>query len=257
MAKPFVSYLLASSFGIALASPSAHASVIHQIEQQQSTDFSSLMKKWEDPAQSPRFAELSRIATDRTHPERTRYIALMGAAQTARAARNPRPLESLLISLQSDPSWVIRSAVLRLAADPAHPPVDAQVRTIALKMLKDPALVIRTQAVAAIESLRPAGAEQALAEAALDARNHHGGKALWVPQKALQALIRLEAGPQAWSLLPLLDRKQDPALIRLTLDTLSKLRPDEARLISSKLPGNASLSALSSAWRQASERYTQ
>ena len=240
-----------------LSASISHASLIHQIGQHQNTDFSSLMKKWEDPAQSPRFAELRSIATDFSHPERTRYIALMGAAQTARADRNAKQLESLLLSLQSDPSWVIRSAVLRLAADPTHPPVDAQVRGIALKMLKDPALVIRTQAVDAIESLRPAGSEQALAAATLDARNHHGGKALWVPQKALQALIRLEASPQAWSLLPLLEKKQDPALIRLTLETLAKLKPDEARLISLKLPGNASLSARSVAWREARERYRQ
>lgn len=241
----------------AMLSLSAHASVIQQIEEQKNTDFSSLMKKWEDPAQSPRLGELKLIARDLSHPERTRYIALMGAAQAARASGANAALESLLLSLQSDPSWVIRSAVLRLAADPAHPTSDPKVRAIALKMLKDPALVIRTQAVDAIEALRPPGAEQALADATIDSRNHHGGKALWVPQKAIQALVRLEAEAQAWSLLPLLEKKQDSRLVRLTLDALAKLRPQESRLISLKLPGNASVAARSSAWREASTRFRQ
>jgi hypothetical protein len=122
-------------------------------------------------------------------------------------------------------------------------------------MLTDSALVIRTQAVDAIEALRPPGSESALAAATLDPRNHHGGKALWVPQKALKALVRMGARDQAWALLPLLKNRQDLDLIRQTLSALATLRPDEARWVLSKTAPNASLAAVAGTWQQAAERF--
>jgi hypothetical protein len=93
----------------------------------------------------------------------------------------------------------------------------------------------------------------ALIEAALAKENHHGGKALWVPQKALRAIAQLPApldSPRAWQLTALLAQKQDQELSALTLLALEKLLPNEASQLKRRTKGN-----LSQAWIEASRKH--
>ncbi|MFN7683923.1 MAG: hypothetical protein ACK5QT_00735 [Oligoflexia bacterium] len=149
--------------------------------------FDSLIKLWKGTPSQERSARLEQIALDSSHSERTRYIALMGA-WASKPRGQPLSLKTLK-TLQSDASWVLRIGVLKslnqLKPDQARSP---EVQSIALGLLKDKALVVRTEAVETVLKLNPPGASEALLAAALDPGNYAGGKGLWVPQRALRAL---------------------------------------------------------------------
>ena len=79
--------------------------------------------------------------------------------------------------------------------------------------------MVRSRAVDSVARLRPAGAREALVATALDPANHHGSKALWVPQKALKALASLPSTPESHAvtekLSALLKPGRDPELAAL------------------------------------------
>ena len=124
---------------------------------------------------------------------------------------------------------MIRSGTLR-ALTALKNPATAQA---VLPLLQDPALVVRLEAVAAVDKLRPVGATEALLKTLEHDANYHGGKAQWVPQKALIALSKLSSDTSgrriasaallAPRLKPLLDHHGDPELQKQTLVTLESL----------------------------------
>jgi len=188
--------------------------ITKSIESQRSGDFSILIESWKKLPKSVRarqWQELQEVALNAQLAERTRYIALMGAAELARTPDEVRQLNRTLQILKKDRNWLIRSATLNVARRAAP--------GIALELLADRALVIRSQAVDVVLATRPKGAAQALAAAALDPNNYSGGKPLWVPQKALKAL--------------------------------AALNPAEALQISKKLGPNPKLTDVAQAWQKA------
>jgi HEAT repeat protein len=113
-----------------------------------------------------------------------------------------------------------------------------------LALLKDPALVVRTEAIETILRLKPEGSVEALLETLEAPENYHGGKAQWVPQHALEALIQLKAPPTiAPRLAPLLRREHqgDQSLQQSVLAALEALT-------GKRLKHGASLSARVEAW---------
>ena len=90
-------------------------------------------------------------------------------------------------------------------------------------LLKDPALVVRLQAVQTVRKLRPPGAADALVATLSDRENYHGGKAQWVPVQALSALAQLGTAAHAARLRPLLDHRGDTELLSTTVRTLDQL----------------------------------
>jgi hypothetical protein len=84
---------------------------------------------------------------------------------------------------------------------------------------------VRAEAVLTVAKLNPPGAIDALLGAIEDPSNYHGGKAQWVPLKALDGLVALQApATVAGRLRKLLDRSKDPLLLEKTVETLEKLR---------------------------------
>lgn len=201
------------------------------------TQFASLLKTWENHYGPGAVGPLFEIASD-THAEDTdRYIALMGAAKLGGIEVAPRTANFL-----KDKSWMLRAAALRILA--AFPGLSKSYPATALQtlsLLHDPALIVRTEAVETVRKLNPKGTAQALGLALEQAENYHAGKALWVPQKSLDALVSLHAKEQAPKILPLLRHQKDPALQQRALRSLEAL-------MDRKLSASLSLSLQAKLW---------
>ena len=238
----------------ALASlPKAHVPdaqrMRRQIEAQSGRDFEDLLDQWQkSPAtfRVQQFRALESLALDHSQLERTRYIALMGAA---RVAPETKTLKKLLEKTKKESSWLLRSATLHLMTDRSEIPLfSAEAESYALASLKDPALLVRSQAVDSIQKLNSPRAAAALVAAALDPSNYSGGKAIWVPEKAIHALTELKATHEIWLLSPLLSHQSDPKLQTQVLGALASLHPHEAMGIQKILGPKATPSKWAKAW---------
>jgi len=184
------------------------------IKARSSTSFAGIIKKWEKKHGSVAVASLLEIANDRKTEDTDRYIAVMGAAKLG----GPDTAQ-LIAPLLNDRSWMIRSAALRTLTVLNN----RKAAKAVLPLLKDPALVVRSEAVQAVEKLQPEGAVEGLISAIQTSSNYRNGKALWVPQKILSALVTLKAKSVAPRLKPLLKHSKDPELQRQTIETLEAL----------------------------------
>ena len=93
-----------------------------------------------------------------------------------------------------------------------------------LPLLEDPSLLVRLKAVPAIEQLKPVGFQEALAKAVSDTRNFRGGKAQWVPYRALTALENTSAPKSVLPLMaPALSQNSDLKFQTQLIQTLEKL----------------------------------
>jgi hypothetical protein len=187
------------------------------------TVFDHLLVRWERLYGTKAVEPLLSIAGDSNNADADRYVALMGAARLGGFSSAP-----LFVPFLKDSSWMIRSAALRILSALENP----QTAQATLPLLKDPALVVRLEAVATVQKLRPVGVVSGLVEMANDEANYHGGKALWVPQKAIEALVSLRASEAMPKLRPLLDRTTDPEFLAKTVDALDTLagQPAETEL---------------------------
>jgi HEAT repeat protein len=181
---------------------------------QKDPDFSPLLNRWAKLYGASAVAPLLRLAASASLAEPERYIALMGVASLGGNA-SARELHVFL----SDPSWMLRSAALQAVRALG----DTSAGEPALALLFDPALVVRREAVETVARLRPAGAASALIKTIYAEENYHEGRAIWVPQAALRALVSLKAQGVARDLRPLLLRFEDPALQREAVNTLEIL----------------------------------
>ena len=193
-----------------------------EIQTRSSNNFDSLLRRWEKLYGTQAVQPLLSLAQNRALADHERYIALMGAAKLGGKATGAN-----MVPLLADQSWMIRNGALRaLTAIRA-----SEASSAALRLLRDPALVVRLEAVDVLAQLKPAGSEAALLEALQSRANYHGGRAQWVPQRALAALVKLNRenptrfpNPElARKLRPLLDHTSDPALQAKTVETLEAL----------------------------------
>jgi hypothetical protein len=187
------------------------------------TVFDNLLKRWDRQYGTRAVEPLLAIAADTTSPDADRYVALMGAARLGGYSAAP-----LFTAFLKDSSWMIRAAALRILAALENPATSQAV----LPLLQDKALVVRLEAVTAVEQLRPVGAVAALVDSLASESNYHGGKALWVPHKVLDALVSLGASDASPKLRPLLERQTDPDLMKKLVNSLDALagQPPEAEL---------------------------
>jgi hypothetical protein len=110
-------------------------------------------------------------------------------------------------------------------------------------LLKDKALVVRSEAVTTVHKLKLKNSTTALIESLELGANYHGGRAQKVPQKALIALADLGDASIAGQLLPLLKHDRDPELQLATLSALEKLT-------STQLESRAPLKTRILAWQK-------
>jgi HEAT repeat protein len=204
----------------------------NDIRDRRSSTFDALLKRWQGSYGTRAVPPLIKIAADRGTADPDRFIALMGAAKLGGTEMAP-----ILTPFLKDRSWMIRSGALRALAALNDPRTAREV----LPLLNDPALVVRSEAVDAVERLRPEGAVDALISTIEHSHNYHAGKAQWVPQKALAALVSLKAVEVAPKLRPLLRHELDPELQKLTVETLEALT-------GKKLKQGASIAERIKAW---------
>ncbi len=179
-----------------------------------STVFDHLLKRWERQYGIKAVEPLIAIGADANNPDADRYVALMGAARLGGYSSAP-----LFVPFLKETSWMMRAAALRIITALENPATAQSV----LPLLRDKALVVRLEAVTAVEKLRPVGTVTALVEGLGSAENYHGGKALWVPHKILDALVSLRATEASSRLRPLLERQTDPDLMKRLVNSLDAL----------------------------------
>jgi HEAT repeat protein len=201
---------------------------LRALRDEKRTDFRALVDRWDSVYGRASAPALRKIALDAKAPDTDRYVAILahtriqGSADLKSASKDS---ENLIERSLGEKSWMLRSAGLKSAEI-------LGARTMAPKVLslleKDPALVIRTQAIETLAKLRPDGLADALVKAAMDSRNYRPadfrkGRADWVPQKALDALRDLK--PQGYSakLLPLLNEAKDGRVRAHALHTIEAL----------------------------------
>lgn len=189
--------------------------LLKQIRNSKSASFDNLLNRWNRDFGTSAVPSLLKIARSaKLASDSERYVAVMGAARLG-----GKPVASMLIPLLRDSSWMVRNGSLRaltaLQAKDASPEI--------LNLINDPALVVRLEAIDAISALKPKGASAALVSAVYAPQNYHGGRAQWAPQRALAGLRRLHATEAVPSLINLLDRSHDAALMKELFETLTAL----------------------------------
>jgi hypothetical protein len=187
------------------------------LHNRKNSSFDSIAHHWEEQYGTSAFHPLIKIASDKSNEDPDRYIALMSAAKLGGTESAPA-----LLSFLKDRSWMIRSGTLRALSALLNPNTAEAV----LPLLQDPALVVRVEAVEAVKILKPKRAAEALLATLEDHNNYHGGKAQWVPQKALDALVYLKAKDIVPKLLTLSEHpkwQKDPQFALQTIQTIEVL----------------------------------
>ena len=166
----------------AATSPSPLSQILRQdLKNRKVGSFSGTLASWETHYGARAFSPLLELASDTRLADPDRYVALMGAAKIGGTAAAPK-----FLPLLKDSSWMIRSGALRALSALHH----AETSVAVLPLLHDSALVVRMEAIEAIDRLDPPGSHTALLSAIRDSSNYHGGRAQWVPQRALKSLVR-------------------------------------------------------------------
>jgi hypothetical protein len=190
------------------------------LRQEKRTDFRALLERWDSVYGKSSGPALKKIARDSSAPETDRYVALLAHARVAGPETEDLATEAL-----RERSWMLRSAGLKSIEI-------LDLRSAASKVVsileKDPALVIRSQAIETLVKLRPEGVESALLRAAMDSKNYRPadfrkGRADWIPQKALEALRDLRPKGFSAKLLPLLNDAKDGRVRAQALHTIETL----------------------------------
>lgn len=205
---------LSSSSVWAQAASAVESALLKDLKNNSSGSFDILLSRWQVKYGTEAVTPLFKIAQSTKNEDPARYIAVMGAAKLGGVKTAP-----LIQKFLKDPSWMIRSAAIRALAALG----DTEAAIAIIPLVRDPALVVRGEAVSALGRLKPKGAKEALIEALNEKTNFHAGKAQWVPQRALAALVDMDAKDSIPELVPLLKFKSDPALQQQTIRTLETL----------------------------------
>ncbi len=218
-----VAFTLALALGIGATAPAfaqnaaknAEKEIRADLKSRKGSDFAPLLSRWEKRFGSNAVETLMKIAGDRKLEDSDRYIALMAGARLGGSAT-----AETIATFLKDRAWMMRSAALRTLA--AFDAKDLGAQT--LPLLKDPALVVRMEAVDTVKKLQPEGSVEALLEVVASDENYFHGKAQWVPQRALVALMEMKASRSiAPKLAPLLKRESDPDLQKTAISTLESI----------------------------------
>jgi hypothetical protein len=201
---------------------------LRALRNEKRTDFRALVDRWDTMYGRASAPALRKIALDAKAAETDRYVAILahtriqGPADLKSATKDS---EKLIERSLGDKNWMLRSAGLKSAEILGAGSMAPKVLSL---LEKDPALVIRTQAIETLVKLRPDGLADALVRAAMDAKNYRPadfrkGRADWVPQRALDALRDLKPEGYSAKLLPLLNEAKDGRVRAHALHTIEAL----------------------------------
>lgn len=198
------------------------------------TDFKSLIEKWERVYGEAATPALARIAKDIKAKDSDRYVAILATTKIL----GPKSAVETTALLENK-NWMVRSAALKSIEILGYTPAGPKVLD---HLAKDPALVIRLQAIETLLRIRPEGLEKALLAATMNGQNYRPadfqkGRADWIPQRALEAIRELapelvrakKSHTIALELLPLLNKSKDGRVRAQALNTIETLEEKSLR----------------------------
>lgn len=175
----FFGFVLAQSQAAPIPTPSR---VAQEIQNWGEKDYNKLYDQWQKVENiSP---VLEKLSLDRSRPETTRYIAMMGLAKIGGA-----DVLKVCQKNAADKSWMLRSGTLQLL--PALKKTNPNKTTeIVEKLAFDRALVVRHEALRTLKVLElPIAKEKdLLVKILLDPQNYHEGTPLWIPDETLERI---------------------------------------------------------------------
>ncbi len=215
----FVPKIHAAKLKSATKQKSVHYKLLVKIRRDlkshQKQSFRTLLNSWQKKYGVKAVNPLMKLARYKRLPDRDRYIALMSATKIGGKAMAPR-----IVRFLKDKSWLMRSGSLRAL----RVLKDRKYGKATLPLLKDKSLIVRNEAVKTIGRLRPKGTVRALIRTLHDPKNYHKGKAQWVPQKALQILVKLKPKAKtAKYLRPLLFKEKDKVFLKQIVRAIEKI----------------------------------
>ena len=221
--------LLAPSSLIPICTPAAvpdlSLQLVREISLKKSGSYPDLIASWSRRHGSRAVTPLLKIAENGKFDEKTRSIALLGAAQLARA-RAEGPVGRGISRLLRDRSWLVRLSAIK-GLDVIGPSGSADAIA---ERLRDPALVVRSEAADSLlhlarTSSSPPGEKvlRLLAGTLTETENYAQGRALWVPRRALDALTAWKAKSQLQTIALLLNHSGDPELVSHAIQSLEKI----------------------------------
>lgn len=180
-----------------------------------SASFEFLTEHWKKTHGTHVIRPLLALAKEVNESDFDRYIAIMGLARIG-----GKEVAPWILPFLNDRAWMVRIGTLRALMFLNYSKAGSQI----ISMLRDPALVVRREVVIVIEKLHLKAGIQPLVQTLKDKKNFHKGRAQWVPNRALKALIELKAPANiSKDLRHLLEYQQDPGLLRETVTTLDQL----------------------------------
>ncbi|NDD92145.1 hypothetical protein EBZ37_08680 [bacterium] len=206
--------------------PTLGQSLLREILTEKNSSFSTLISTWRTRHGSVAISPLLELAEDQKLPEKARTIAILGAAELSK--KQPEQVRSRLVSLLKDRLWLIRISAIKGLEAVSPDPSAAEIAGL----LKDPALVVRSQAADTLLRMATTQANRlntrpqvlkALSQAMHAPENYSNNKALWVPQKALAALVASRAKSELPEIVKLLDLRADPKLVQMAIFGLEKI----------------------------------
>jgi len=196
--------------------------IVKDLENHKGGDFTDLLESWQKKFGDSAIKSLTKISKNQKVEDTQRYIAIMGLSKLAGGATS-----SIVAPLLTDSSWLVKIGALRalrLVSQIKQTKLNSEQEQAVAKMMNDPALVGRNEAVITIMTLGLRSATPELINALKDQKNYHKGKAQWVPQKALSTLLVFEPNPAtARKIASLLQRKTDQDLLKQTVSTIEKM----------------------------------
>lgn len=217
-----IALLISTSLSFAKLSPTpekSEPSIQSQIQKdlslRSSISFKKILENWKKKYGPKAIPPLLSIAKNKSQPDSDRYIAVIALAKIGGIQQ-----ENQLKDFLKDRSWMLRIAALRSLVGLKSKKFKKEI----LSLSNDPALVVRNEVIHAIEKLRFKGSIPILIQSLRNKKNYHHGKAQWVPQSALETLVKIKAPEKvAHFLLPLLTLRKDPKFQTQVLNTLEKL----------------------------------
>jgi hypothetical protein len=195
---------------VLLASVSARAETLQSMPMLLSQPIEVRTKGFQQLGAKAYFAFLNKTAFDVHEPLPTRWRAI-----TTMGRLDPLAFRPALDRALRSPEWFLRNAALIALLS------DERARAVSwsLRLLTDPALVVRTQAVRNVMALQAREAEPVLWNLIFDPSNFKGHESLWIRAHMAEALAKFATPGRSKAFARLL-RDEDSRLYKWAVDGL-------------------------------------
>lgn len=209
----FALFLILSSQSFAAPKNTVRATIHDSINHRES--FSALPAKIAGQHGLNAVSELQAIALDEKESDEARWVALFTLSKLT-----GRNASTVIKKLMNAKSWMLRDAAVKNAAALGA----IELREDVESKLSDPALIVRTSAVDALNALNSTASAPKLIRALDDMKNFAGKKPLWIHDHILDTLVKFDYKPAIPALVDFMEKtKGDVKMLPKTLQALQSL----------------------------------